>query len=175
MTYTCKSEFRVFDASMDKYIGINVGDKLTLDKIMSEFGEENNKTLYIFETEYGEKLNLTEDEVNSFLEKDDKCSEMVPESLTWCRHHYVPPVDRFISCKEFGNIDGMDGGCWWCMEMTPYQWHMCSDESWVRGLISPVARIKHKSREDAIKFIEKYKQNHPLGNERRAILSEKDE
>ena len=67
--------------------------------------------------------------------------DFVPETLTWCRHHYVPPVERFISCKEFGNIDGMDGGCWWCMEMTPYQWHMCSDETHVRGLLSPVARF----------------------------------
>lgn len=101
--------------------------------------------------------------------------DFVPETLTWCRHHYVPPVERFISCKQFGNIDGMDGACWWCMEMTPYQWHMCSDESWVRRLLSPVARIPSSSREEAITFIEQYKQRAPMCNERRELLSNEDE
>lgn len=50
--------------------------------------------------------------------------------------------------------------------MLPYQWHMCSDESWVRGLISPCSKLEEKSRDAAIQFIESYKQKHPLGNER---------
>ena len=102
-------------------------------------------------------------------------NNFVPETLTWCRQHYVPPVKEHIHCPSFGKSDGTDGGCWWCMEMTPYQWHMCQDETWVRNLLSPVARIKHKDRADAITFIEDYKQKHPLGNERRALLSDKDE
>lgn len=101
--------------------------------------------------------------------------EPVPETLTWCRHHYVPPVEKFITCSEFGHSDGMSGGCWWCMEMTPYQWHMCQDESWVRGLLSPTACRMKGSRSEAVKFIEQYKQRNPLGNERRSLLSEKDE
>lgn len=98
----------------------------------------------------------------------------VPETLTWCRHHYVPTVEKFITCSEFGHSDGMNGGCWWCMEMTPYQWHMCQDESWVRGLLSPTARRKKGSQAEAIEFIEQYKQRTPMGNERKNLLSEKE-
>lgn len=104
----------------------------------------------------------------------DKGHEPIPETLTWCRQHYVPPVKKFITCQKFGNIDGMDGACWWCMEMTPYQWHMCSDESWIRGLLRPTACKRKKSRKEAIEFIEEYKQNHPMGNERRSLQSEKE-
>ena len=97
--------------------------------------------------------------------------DFIPETLTWCRQHYVPPVKEHVHCPDFGKSDGMNGSCWWCMEMTPYQWHMCQDETWVIGLLSPVARIKHKDRADAIAFIEQHKQEHPQGNERRALLS----
>lgn len=100
--------------------------------------------------------------------------EFVPETLTWCRKHYVPPVQGYITCKDFGQSDSMCGGCWWCMEMTPYQWHMCKDESWVRGLLSPIACKRVKSRAEAIEFIEQYKRAHPIGNERRALLGERD-
>ena len=48
----------------------------------------------------------------------------VPEKLEWCRKHYVPPIEKHISCKDFGNCDSMDGSCHWCREMTPYQWYM---------------------------------------------------
>ena len=86
----------------------------------------------------------------------------VLESLDMCRSHYVPPVKKYISREYFGNCDGMDGGCWWCMEMTPYQWHMCSDEKWIRGLLGPFGRIPTKTRQEAERFIEEYKQRHPL-------------
>lgn len=62
----------------------------------------------------------------------------VPETLDWCRHHFVPKNPVYITCQDFGCCDGMDGSCWWCMEMTPYQWHMCADEAWVQGLLRPV-------------------------------------
>ena len=52
----------------------------------------------------------------------------------------------------------MDGACWWCKEMTPYQWEMCRDETWIRGLLSPIARIPANTREEAAEFIEDYKQ-----------------
>lgn len=102
-------------------------------------------------------------------------NNFVPETLTWCRQHYVPPVKEHIHCPEFGNSDGMSGSCWWCMQMTPYQWHMCKDESWVRGLMSPCARIQCKDRSEAVQFIEEYKQRNPMGNERRALHSDADE
>lgn len=35
--------------------------------------------------------------------------------------------------------------------------------------------VPSRSKEDAIQFIEEYKQKHPMGNERKAILSDKDE
>lgn len=89
-----------------------------------------------------------------------------PETLMQCMSHYVPPNKRYINCERFGYSDGMDGGCWWCKEMTPYRWHMCRDEGWVRRLLSPLARVKYNSREDAIAFIEEYKQSHALLDER---------
>lgn len=85
--------------------------------------------------------------------------DFVPETLQWCQEHYVPPIDRFITCKEFGHTDGMDGSCHWCMEMRPYEWWMCQDESHLRGLLSPAAKIQFENREKAAAFIEKYKQN----------------
>lgn len=97
--------------------------------------------------------------------------KFVPETLTWCRQHYVPPIQEYIHCLDFGKSDGLNGSCWWCMEMTPYQWHMCQDESWVRGLTSSVARIRCADRESAITFIEDHKQKYPAGNERRALIS----
>jgi hypothetical protein len=51
---------------------------------------------------------------------------------------------------------------------------MCQDETWVRGLISEAARIPCKDRAEACMFIEEYKQKYPMGNERRALLSDKD-
>lgn len=96
----------------------------------------------------------------------------VPENLDWCRHHYVTAVEEHIHCPHFGKSDGTDGACWWCMEMTPYQWHMCKDETWVNTLMSPAARIRCKTRLDAITFIEEHKQKYPMGNERTALKSE---
>jgi len=98
-----------------------------------------------------------------------------PETLTWCRRHYVYPDERYITCKSFGEADGTNGGCWWCMEMTPYQWHMCQDETYLNGLLAPTARIKCKNRLEAIQFIEDRKQKHPMGNERKALLSNLDD
>lgn len=101
--------------------------------------------------------------------------DFVPETLTWCRQHYVPKVDRYITCKEFGHSDGMDGSCWWCMEMTPYQWHMCCDETWMKSLMRSFGKTQGMQREEAEKFIEQYKQRNPMGNERKTLLSDKDE
>lgn len=83
----------------------------------------------------------------------------VPETLEWCRKHYVPPIEKHISCKDFGGCDGMDGSCHWCREMTPYQWEMCSDETWVKNLLRPLLCNSEKTREEAAEFIERYKSN----------------
>ena len=82
----------------------------------------------------------------------------MPETLEQCRKHYVPPNEDYITCKMFGCIDGMNGSCHWCREMTPYQWHMCYDENWVKSLLSPAACIQASTKEEAIQFIESYKQ-----------------
>ena len=84
--------------------------------------------------------------------------DFIPETLEWCEQHYVPPIKEHINCEQFGNIDWMDGGCHWCRDMYPYQCQMCRDESWVKGLLSPAARIQVKTREEAAEFIEAYKQ-----------------
>lgn len=80
------------------------------------------------------------------------------ETLKQCEKNYCHPVKRYISCKEFGSIDGMDGSCWWCKEMTPYQWHMCSDESHKRNLMKNQPFGKGYTEQEAIDFIQKYKQ-----------------
>jgi len=84
--------------------------------------------------------------------------EYVPESLEECQEHYVPPVSAHIYCPHFGHCDGTDGGCHWCREMTPYQWWMCSDETWLRSLMGPLARVKCETKEEAANFIESRKQ-----------------
>lgn len=101
--------------------------------------------------------------------------DFVPETLSWCRKHYVPKVDRYITCKEFGHSDGMDGACWWCMGMTPYQWHMCCDETWLRRLTRTIDKTPRMNKNEGIEFIEQYKQKYPMGNERKGLLSDKDE
>lgn len=101
-------------------------------------------------------------------------STYIPETLTQCRCHYIPPLEEYIHCPDFGNSDGTNGGCWWCMEMTPYQWHMCQDETWVRGLLQSTSRTPCKDRAEAIQFIDEYKQRNPMGNERKALVSEGD-
>ena len=35
------------------------------------------------------------------------------ETLEQCEKNYCYPVKRYITCGEFGSIDGMDGSCWW--------------------------------------------------------------
>lgn len=82
----------------------------------------------------------------------------VPETLDWCQRHYVPPIQKHITCKDFGKFDAMNGSCIWCSEMCPYQCAMCRDESWVVGLLSPYSKLKAKTRDEAIEFIEYYKQ-----------------
>ena len=88
-----------------------------------------------------------------------------PESLEQCRMHYVPPNKDFITCKEFGCMDGMNGSCHWCREMLPYQWYMCWDESWIKSLLSPAACIPASTRNEAIEFIESYKQKNYTSQE----------
>ena len=88
----------------------------------------------------------------------------VPETLEWCTTHYTPPIKTYINCHDFGQCDGTDGSCWHCMEMTPYQWVMCSDESWIRGLTSQFGRYRYETREEAAEFIESHKQKFPQKN-----------
>ena len=89
----------------------------------------------------------------------------IPETLHWCREHYVPPVKEHIHCHKFGNTNGIDGSCRWCMEMEPYQWHMYQDASTMN-----ILRNKNISIRDAIDLIEARKQVHPMPNERKLLL-----
>jgi hypothetical protein len=85
----------------------------------------------------------------------------IPETLDWCTKHYTPPIKHYIICSNFGKCDGMDGSCWHCMEVTPYQHEMCSDETWLTGLLSPDACKHCDTREEAAEFIESHKQKFP--------------
>jgi hypothetical protein len=73
---------------------------------------------------------------------------------------YNPPDYTQITCKSFGYIDGMSASCHYCLMETPYQWEMCSDESWKRGLMSPHSKIPNCSESEAIQFINDYKSKH---------------
>lgn len=73
------------------------------------------------------------------------------------RTKYNPPDYNVITCKDFGYIDGMNGSCHYCLEDCPYEWEMCSDESWKRRLMSPLSKIPNCTEEVAIKFIDEYK------------------
>ena len=85
----------------------------------------------------------------------------IPETLTWCANHYVPPIKDYIMCKDFGRCDGTSDHCYQCMELTPYQFEMCSDETWLLGLIPPSPRSSYNTREEAAEFINHYKQKFP--------------
>ena len=63
-------------------------------------------------------------------------------------------MDMYIICCDFGNNDGMNGSCHWCLEMTPYQFEMCWDATSVNNYI----HVKGWSKEKASNFIEDYKQ-----------------
>ena len=83
----------------------------------------------------------------------------IPETLEDCKTHYLPPNPDYIHCLNFGNIDGMNGTCHWCREMTPYMWWMCSDASWLSRLLLSPAKTCFASKEDAIAHIDFWKQN----------------
>lgn len=95
----------------------------------------------------------------------------VPEYLKECNMHYVPKNKKYITCKEFGHIDGMNGACWWCKEMTPYQWVMCWDESSLKSLMNPC--FKNLTKEEAIRFIEERKQKNPVKEESELTFQQK--
>ena len=88
------------------------------------------------------------------LGKSDETESLPYETLEELRSHYCKPIDKYITCGEFGNTDGMNGSCLWCREMMPIQFEMCSDASWLRNLINN----KHYTQEEAEKFIDDYKQ-----------------
>lgn len=81
--------------------------------------------------------------------------DFIPETLEWCKRYYVPPMDTYITCCNFGNNDGTDGSCHWCLEMTPYQFEMCWDATSVNDYMSMYGWSKEK----AISFIEDCKQS----------------
>lgn len=82
------------------------------------------------------------------------------ETLDQCRRNYCYPVKKYISCDDFGHVDGTNGSCHWCLEMTPYQWEMCSDESWKRSMLSPIGKMHGRTEEEATRFINEYKHKH---------------
>ena len=81
--------------------------------------------------------------------------DYVPETIYQCRTSYIPPIKKYITCNDFGKSDGMDGCCHWCMEMFPYQFEMCHDESHIKSHLvqGEYFNGKIKTREDAIKMI----------------------
>lgn len=79
------------------------------------------------------------------------------ESLGQCQENYCYPVQKYISCEIFGYSDGMNGGCHWCLEMTPYQWYMCQDEGFKRSLMKQKPHGKGLNEGEAIEFIQERK------------------
>jgi len=72
---------------------------------------------------------------------------------------YNAPDHDYITCKEFGKNDGMNGSCHYCLKDTPYEWEMCSDESWKRSLMRSTSKMPNCSEQVAIEFINNYKSN----------------
>lgn len=132
---------------------------LALQKILNSKGlnmigctlsdEKNDTTLRDFNTN-----GYKDCDIKSFPEnKMCQAEEIFPfETLEQCRTHYCKPIQKYISCKEFGKLDGMDGSCHWCREMTPLQFEMCWDESTVCNY-----ERCGKAREEAIQLVEKKK------------------
>jgi len=81
------------------------------------------------------------------------------ETLEQCANNYCKPILKYISCEKFGETDGMDGSCHWCMEMTPYQWYMCSDYARVTRLLKKPPFGRGYPIERAIEFVQTCKSN----------------
>lgn len=82
--------------------------------------------------------------------------ELFPfETLEQCRTYYCKPFPQYITCKDFGELDGMNGSCHWCKEMTPIQFEMCWDESMVHNSMN-----RGTTRREAIERIKKEKEKH---------------
>ena len=75
-------------------------------------------------------------------------------------NQYNPPDYNHITCKDFGRIDGMNGSCHECRVEDFYQWEMCYDESWKRGLMSPLSKIPNCTEDKAVEFIDEYKRKY---------------
>jgi hypothetical protein len=73
---------------------------------------------------------------------------------------YNFPDYNYITCRDFGKCDGMDGSCHYCLDENPYQFEMCSDESWKRSLMSPLSKMPNCAEDHAIEFINNYKNKH---------------
>ena len=138
-------------------------EKMTLNipnsKYSIEFEKENPFIFKVFRN--GERSEVSENSLvgellNLYLKKTSGCATV--ETLEQCETQYLPPVPRFISCPSFGQSDGMDGSCHWCKEMTPYQFYMCQDESWLRNT-ERCCKFSDKpfSREDAINSLNEFK------------------
>lgn len=79
------------------------------------------------------------------------------ETFVQTRSHYCKPIKKYIVCDQFGSNDGLNGSCHWCKEMMPIQFEMCCDAAWLYGLIH--RKNNPMTEEQAIQFIENYKQN----------------
>lgn len=122
------------------------GEKMTLQEAIDHCYEVANNGEQCDECK-GNHLQLAEwlEQLQLLQEK-----EYVPETLQQCEERYVPPNFKYITCEDFGKTDGMSGRCWWCKEMTPYQWHMCYDKGRLDGLMRGNRELNEKQ---AIDFI----------------------
>ena len=91
--------------------------------------------------------------------KNNVYLDTVLETIEQCKTSYVPPIKTYINCSDFGKLDGMNGSCQFCAEMTPYLFEMCSDESCINSYLRQGKYFngKVKTREDAIKTIHSHK------------------
>lgn len=104
--------------------------------------------------------------LNKYLKFENGASDQSAQwkTLTQCDNNYCKTILKYISCERFGELDGMDGSCHWCCEMTPYQWHMCHDFSWVSSLMKYPPFGKGYTKQQAIDHIQwiksgNYKEN----------------
>lgn len=93
--------------------------------------------------------------INGYWEIEKEKDKSVPQwdTVEQCSANHCKLILKYVSCEHFGKIDGMDGSCHTCKEITPYQFHMCSDFKWELTLMLE----KGYTQGEAIDFIQKYK------------------
>jgi len=75
--------------------------------------------------------------INSYWEIEKEKDKRAPQwkTIEQCVKNHCKIISKYVSCDHFGMTDELDISCRVCEEMTPYQFHMCSDLNWEFALM----------------------------------------